>query len=65
MTILDEIVKYKRVEELPKQMQAREAALVRAEAKLAPKPKDFVAALRATEQIALIAEVKKASPSKA
>jgi len=45
-------------------MQAREAALVRAEARLAPKPKDFVAALRATEQIALIAEVKKASPSK-
>lgn len=64
MTILDDIVKYKRTEELPKQMQAREAALVRAEAKLAPKPKDFVAALRATKQIALIAEVKKASPSK-
>ena len=64
MTILDDIVKYKRTEELPKQMQAREAALVRAEANLAPSPKDFVAALRATEQIALIAEVKKASPSR-
>ena len=28
MTILDDIVKYKRIEELPKQMQVREAALV-------------------------------------
>jgi len=64
MTILDDIVKYKRTEELPKQMQVREAALVRAEAKLAPKPKDFVAALRATKKMALIGEVKKASPSK-
>lgn len=64
MTILDGIVKYKRTEELPKQMQTREAALVRAEAKLAPKPKDFVAALRATKEISLIAEIKKASPSK-
>lgn len=64
MTILDDIIKYKRTEELPKQMQAREAALVRAEAALAPKPKDFVAALRAAGRVALIAEVKKASPSK-
>ncbi len=64
MTILDDIVKYKRTQELPRQMQAREAALVRAEAILAPKPRDFVAALRATERVALIAEVKKASPSK-
>lgn len=64
MTILDDIVKYKRIEELPKQMQSREPNLVRAEAKLATPPKDFVAALRATERIALIAEVKKASPSK-
>lgn len=64
MTILDDIVKYKRTEELPKQMQAREAALVRAEAQLAAKPKDFVAALKAAESVALIAEVKKASPSK-
>lgn len=64
MTILDDIVKYKRTEELPKQMQLREAALVRAVAALAPRPRDFVAALRATDRIALIAEVKKASPSK-
>jgi len=64
MTILDEIIKYKRVEELPRRMQAREPAVVQAEAALAPAPKDFVAALRAGRKIALIAEVKKASPSK-
>jgi len=64
MTILDDIIKYKRTEELPKQMRLREAALVRAEAALTPPPKDFVAALRAAPGVALIAEVKKASPSK-
>jgi indole-3-glycerol phosphate synthase len=64
MTILDDIVKYKRNEELPKQMRLREAALVQAEARLSPPPRDFVAALRAKKPIALIAEVKKASPSK-
>ncbi|MCK6625431.1 MAG: indole-3-glycerol phosphate synthase TrpC [Anaerolineae bacterium] len=64
MTILDDIIKYKRHEELPKQMQAREPAVVRAEAALSPKPRDFVAALRATNRVALIGEVKKASPSK-
>lgn len=64
MTILDDIIKYKRIEELPKQMQAREAALIRAEAALAVPPRDFVAALRASSRVALIAEVKKASPSK-
>ncbi len=64
MTILDEIVKYKRTEELPRQMEMRAAALVRAEAALAPKPRDFVTALKATDRVALIAEVKKASPSK-
>lgn len=64
MTILDAIVRYKQTKELPKQMQVREMAMVRAEAALAPKPKDFVAALRATEKVALIAEVKKASPSR-
>jgi indole-3-glycerol phosphate synthase len=65
MTILDEIVKYKRTEELPQRMQAREPALVRAEAALAVKPRDFVTILRgAAGRVALIAEVKKASPSK-
>ena len=64
MTILDDIVKYKRHEELPKLMKIREPALVQAEAALAPPPQDFIAALRAGQRIALIAEVKKASPSK-
>lgn len=67
MTILDDIIKYKRNEELPRQMQAREAALVRAEAALAPRPRDFVAALKEPPvkgRLALIAEVKRASPSK-
>jgi indole-3-glycerol phosphate synthase len=57
-------MKYKRQEELPKQKQLREEAMVHAEAALAPKPKDFVAALKAKTRPALIAEVKKASPSK-
>lgn len=64
MTILDEIIKYKRTKELPKQMQLRKAADVRAEVALMSKPKDFVAALQATDRMALIAEIKKASPSK-
>jgi indole-3-glycerol phosphate synthase len=64
MTILDEIVKYKRTEELPRQMKAREPALVQAEATLAVKPRDFVTILCATDRVALIAEVKKASPSR-
>ncbi len=64
MTILNEIVKYKRKEELPRQKEKREPALVRAEAALSPTPKDFVAKLREQTQISLIAEVKKASPSK-
>jgi indole-3-glycerol phosphate synthase len=64
MTILDDIMRYKRTEELPRRMKIREPALVQAEATLAPKPKAFVPALQATEQMALIAEVKKASPSK-
>ena len=64
MTILDDIVKYKRTEELPQQMREVEPALVRAQASLAAKPKDFVAALKASSRVSLIAEVKKASPSK-
>jgi indole-3-glycerol phosphate synthase len=64
MTILDEIIQYKRYKELPRQMKAREPAVVQAEAALAPPPRDFVASLRGAPGVALIAEVKKASPSK-
>ncbi|MEM7343629.1 MAG: indole-3-glycerol phosphate synthase TrpC [Chloroflexota bacterium] len=64
MTILDDIIKYKRIEELPRQIENREPAMVRAEATLAPPPRDFVAALQATDRITLIAEIKRASPSK-
>ena len=64
MTILDDIIKYKKNEELPRHKNKREPALVQAEAALAPKPRDFAGALRTGDQVALIGEVKKASPSK-
>ncbi|MBN1218094.1 MAG: indole-3-glycerol phosphate synthase TrpC [Anaerolineae bacterium] len=64
MTILHDIIKYKRTKELPRRMETREPAMVQAEAALAPNPHDFVAALRASNQVALIAEAKKASPSR-
>jgi len=64
MTILDEIIQYKKNVELPKQMQKHPLADVQAEAMLSPKPADFVAALRSKPGVALIAEAKKASPSK-
>jgi indole-3-glycerol phosphate synthase len=64
MTILDDIIKYKRTEELPRRMELNEPSLVQATALLAPRPNDFVAVLRAGKRVALIAEVKKASPSK-
>ncbi len=64
MSILDDIIKYKRTEELPRRMAARKPAMVQAEAALVPRPNDFVAALRRSNRVALIAEAKKASPSK-
>ncbi len=64
MTILDDIVKYKRRIELPKQKEIVAPETVQAQAVLAPKSRDFVAALKGAKGVALIAEVKKASPSK-
>ena len=64
MTILDDIIKYKRHEELPKQKLLREPSMLRAETMFVHSPLDFVAALQTTNKAALIAEVKKASPSK-
>jgi indole-3-glycerol phosphate synthase len=61
-TILDEIMTFHR-ENLPKVMRRVPFADVRAFAQLAPPPLDFYAALKAPG-VALIAECKKASPSK-
>jgi indole-3-glycerol phosphate synthase len=64
MTILDRIVDYKRTEELPCRMRDLPLEALRARAAAAPPPRDFVAALRSASDVALIAEVKRASPSK-
>lgn len=64
MTILDEIVRHKRLMELPKTKEKVSPATVQAQAVLAPEGRDFVAALKAAPGVALIAEVKRASPSK-
>ena len=61
VTVLDEILASKRVElEL---LQGRAGAL-EAAARAAPPPRDFAAALRATGGLAVIAELKRRSPSK-
>lgn len=64
MTILDEIIRYKRLTELPKQKGKVSPATVQSQAILSPDGRDFVAALKNARGVALIAEVKKASPSK-
>jgi indole-3-glycerol phosphate synthase len=64
MTILDRIVDYKRTKELPSRMRDLPLADLRDRAAIAPPPRDFVAALRSEPGVALIAEVKRASPSK-
>jgi indole-3-glycerol phosphate synthase/phosphoribosylanthranilate isomerase len=64
MTILDDIFAHKRAE-LVEQQQARPPSDVQAETERAAPPRDFVAALRESQsRPALIAEVKRASPSR-
>jgi indole-3-glycerol phosphate synthase len=62
-TILDEIVAAKR-QEIEQARAARPEAELRAAAEQAPAPRDFFAVLAVPGPIRLIAEVKKASPSK-
>jgi indole-3-glycerol phosphate synthase len=63
MTILDKIVATKR-EEIARAKAERPEAPLRQRAEAAPAPRDFLAALRTAPPIRLIAEVKRASPSK-
>jgi indole-3-glycerol phosphate synthase len=64
MTILDQIVDYKRTEEIPQRMRELPLERLQGQAATAPPARDFVAALRSAPGVALIAEVKRASPSK-
>lgn len=61
--VLDQIMDWKR-EEVPAQMAEVSLAEVKAFARLAPEPIDFAAALTARPGASLIAEVKRASPSR-
>lgn len=61
--VLDLIMAWKR-QEVPKQMEEVPLAQVKAFAHLAPEPLDFAGALTARPGASLIAEVKRASPSK-
>ncbi|MCB9116947.1 MAG: indole-3-glycerol phosphate synthase TrpC [Caldilinea sp.] len=61
--VLDQIMAWKR-QEVPKQMELAPLSQVKAFARLAPPALDFAAALTARPGASLIAEVKRASPSK-
>ncbi len=62
--ILATILEHKRTVELPARRARVPLAALRAQAEQAPAPRDWVGALRAGEHVALIAEIKCASPSK-
>jgi indole-3-glycerol phosphate synthase len=65
MSILDTILEHKRNVEVPQRKLAVSLGVVRREAEAAPTPRDFAGALRKADgTVALIAEVKRASPSK-
>jgi indole-3-glycerol phosphate synthase len=64
MTILDQIVDHKRSNELPRRMRELPLETLQARVASAPPPQDFTAALRSAPGVVLIAEVKRASPSK-
>lgn len=65
MSILNTILDHKRNTEVPARMAARPLAEVRRAAEGMPAPRDFGAALRRADgRVALIAEVKRASPSR-
>lgn len=61
--VLDQIMAYKR-EEVPRQMALVPLAQVKAFASIAAPPLDFYGALTAQRGVSLIAEVKRASPSR-
>jgi indole-3-glycerol phosphate synthase len=61
--VLDQIMASKR-QEVPRQMELAPLAQVKAFAKIAPPALDFAAALTTQQGVSLIAEVKRASPSK-
>ncbi len=61
--VLDQIMAWKR-QEVPKQMDLMSLAQVKAFARMSPPAIDFAAALTRTPGASLIAEVKRASPSK-
>lgn len=64
-SILDRILEHKRSVELPRRMRETPPADMRRAGEMAARPRDFAAALRRPDgRVALIAEVKRASPSR-